>query len=411
MNAVVEVSEQDVLASRMYSHHLSIRLEAFRALDAFGACGLRSPSMGSSDVSATARTEWSNLPDRGFLQNDLMTSISIRGAIRVFPVQDFLVFTRALVPEGEHEVLHLLGGCAPPLLRVLGIDSRILLDTVAGVAREVLAQVQLDKKALGTALAHAVGQDLPDSKRELWLWPSEVVPGQTVGETLCRCCIPSLAFLGIVCVVFRAGERSSAYALTDRIFPSARGFGAFGIANTSTDPALWASSELVRRYLRCFGPATSEDFATWAGIALSHAQRLWSPVAGELQEVVCEGRLGWMLYDDAVQIHTYPFPEGVRLLAWHDPFLQQAERSLVVQGKSLRSYFYRSTPGGPGMVLFDGRCAGGWRMAVEHGKLNITFEDIGQGLSRIADVELEQEVRHLAASLGLGYTGYSIVCL
>ena len=59
-----------------------------------------------------------------------------------------------------------------------------------------------------------------------------------------------------------------------------------------------AMSEVVRRWLRVYGPGSQEDLASWWGIAPGRARKPLEALAGELAEVSVEGRRAWALASD-----------------------------------------------------------------------------------------------------------------
>jgi hypothetical protein len=66
-----------------------------------------------------------------------------------------------------------------------------------------------------------------------------------------------------------------------------------------------ALQELARRYLRAYGPATSDDFRFWWGCGKTLAKTLFHSLAEELEEVEVEG---WRAF--ALRA-TLPFIQGV----------------------------------------------------------------------------------------------------
>ena len=101
---------------------------------------------------------------------------------------------------------------------------------------------------------------------------------------------------GRLCIAGRAG-RQPVFGRTDQLV----GW---------DPPAAGAGAELVRRYLRGYGPSSPAHFAEWAGIGKAHARRLW--------------------VDDWTPPADPPAAEGVRLLATGDPLLLSRDRETVV---------------------------------------------------------------------------------
>ena len=66
----------------------------------------------------------------------------------------------------------------------------------------------------------------------------------------------------------------------------------WALAEPPSMPLEDARAELVRRFLRVFGPATHSQLASWAQTAPSHAKRLFEAIADELEPAVGRGAAG-----------------------------------------------------------------------------------------------------------------------
>ena len=143
--------------------------------------------------------------------------------------------------------------------------------------------------------------------------------------------------------------------------------------------------------------AASTDFADWAGLATSHAKRLWAHVEGEgaLREVSMGRRRAWVLSDDVAALASPPAAAGIRLIAPGDPYLQKPNRALLTPDAELRKRLFRPVAS-PGAVLEDGRLAGLWRVKAKGRKAQITV----QRLQRIARRDLEEEAQRIAELRG-----------
>jgi hypothetical protein len=109
-----------------------------------------------------------------------------------------------------------------------------------------------------------------------------------------------------------------------------------------------AVAELARRYERAFGPATAEDFASWAGLPLGDARAGWAAIAGA-RAAPARGTA------------TPPDPPVVRLLPAFDTYLLgYRTRDFAVAAEHAR----RVWPGGgivrPAVVA-NGVAVGTWR--------------------------------------------------
>lgn len=154
-------------------------------------------------------------------------------------------------------------------------------------------------------------------------------------------------------------------------------------------------AQAARRFLRFYGPATAKDFAAWAGLARTHARRLWEEIEGELAEVRLDGRRTFLLAEDEDALAS-PLPaHGVRLLPPGDPYLKQLDRATLAPDPDLRKRLFRGV-GGPGAVLQDGHLAGLWRARAKGRRTEVEVEQ----LRSIRRGELEEEAARVAEARG-----------
>ena len=149
--------------------------------------------------------------------------------------------------------------------------------------------------------------------------------------------------------------------------------------------------QAVRRFLHFYGPATSGDFAEWAGVARMHAERIWNDVEGELDEVEAGTRTAWVLTHDADALASPPTASVIRLIPAGDPYLQKPNRALLAPDDELRKRLFRPVAS-PGAVLMDGRLAGLWRIRARGRRAEITVERFG----RLTRKDLEEETGRIA---------------
>jgi hypothetical protein len=136
-----------------------------------------------------------------------------------------------------------------------------------------------------------------------------------------------------------------------------------------------AVAELARRYLRAFGPATPDDFASWSGLPLRDA------------------RAGWPRGADGVARAGAPDPPVVRLLPAFDTYLLgYRSREFCVPAEHARKVW----PGGGIVrptVVVDGRVVGTWRRS----GAKVEIEPFTEGTDIDADEEIADVRRFLAA--------------
>ena len=202
-----------------------------------------------------------------------------------------------------------------------------------------------------------------------------------MGESLFR-----LVGVAGVFVIARTG-RDTAYVRADQWLGGA----------PPTDRAT-PRAELLRRYLRCFGPSTAEHFAAWAGIGAADARRTWDGLADQLVPIDLDGRPTWLHAEDLDRFVSPPMPSGVRLLPPYDAYLDQRDRATLVPDESLHRRVWKIL-GNPGVVLADGHLVGLWRPQKKGRRLVVTVETLAP-VSRTVRAEVEGEAALIAPYRG-----------
>jgi hypothetical protein len=326
----MSIDREQVLAFRVAGQHLHERTDPMTAV---AACGLQEAPPGWSAVALHARAEGSPDPDQVVLVN------AMRGAPHLVPVRDVRVFTEALIPD-DAGLKVLVGSDGVREAAAGGLGVREALDLVADAARESLAAGPLERDPFHQALRERV----PDS---LLPWcrgcrSHHVRPGYW----------RTLGLLGVTWMPAKA---------------------TYALAKPSPMPLEQARAELVRRFLRCFGPATPSQLAAWAQTAPAHAKSLFAAVEEELDQVELEGRRSFILAQDRGRLESPPAAHGVRLLGGYDTYVGQPDRETLVPDPVLRKRMYPAVSR-PGVVLRDGVIAGLW---------------IGRKRKDVLDVELQ----------------------
>ncbi|GAA3948338.1 winged helix DNA-binding domain-containing protein [Gordonia caeni] len=131
------------------------------------------------------------------------------------------------------------------------------------------------------------------------------------------------------------------------------------------DPAVVgdeACRDLIRMYLRGYGPASAAAIATWSG--LTGLGPLLAAMEADWELVKLAAPDGRELFDlDGLEIASGREPAPVRLIAPYDGVLvANADRDRVADREVYRATV---TPNGrsPGFILVDGYLAGTWRLA------------------------------------------------
>jgi hypothetical protein len=146
--------------------------------------------------------------------------------------------------------------------------------------------------------------------------------------------------------------------------------------------------EIVRRYLRAFGPASATDVGAWSGLT-----RLGPLLAGMDDLVVHEDEHGKKLYDvPDGELADEDTPAPVRLLgAYDNVWLSHAARDRVTDPEKRTSWM--GLNGGVAMTLFvDGWLEGLWRL--EDGRPTVV--QLLRKLTRAEQAELDEELDRVA---------------
>lgn len=156
-------------------------------------------------------------------------------------------------------------------------------------------------------------------------------------------------------------------------------------------PEPYDVEQLVRRYLRAFGPATAADLTTWSGMVGVRA------VLDGMRDELVEHRdeSGRPLLDlPGLPIADPDEPAPVRLLGKYDNlWLSHADRTRMAEPEKRQRWMGRN--GGTGNTVFvDGMLEGMWRQVDGHVEV-----DLWRKVTRAERAELDTEVARLEAFL------------
>jgi hypothetical protein len=344
---VLDVPAEQALAFRVAGHHLDRRVGAAEAV---AAIGLQEYPPGWGGLAALRARSLDPLP------SSTITVNAFRGVPYVVPAADARIFTAALVPEDEAGLRSLVGSAPSKEVIEEGYEVAEALSLVASAARDGLAAGPLDRDAFHQAMR----ERLPDG---LLPW--------------CRGCQSHHV---------RPGFWRALGPLEVTVMP---GKATWALADPPSMSLDEAREELVRRFLRVFGPATHSQLASWAQTAASHAKQLFEGVREELAAASVEGRRGFVLASDVDRLEDPPTASGGRLLGGHDPYVAQPDRATLVPDAALRKRLFPPV-GRPGVVLADGVLTGLWRGHKKGDILEVSVEWLGE------PVDLAEEAAAIA---------------
>ncbi len=384
---VVAVARSQVVGFRLRAHGLDGRLDRAELAVAAGRCGIQDSPPGSALLALHARVRGvsADRVHRAIAdERTLLRTWSVRGAPFLVPTADLPVFTTGVLPTTERAGRRLVLGVGEQLDRL----ELSLADAVALVEAEtgaVLAGRRLAITELGHEVAARVGAKLSVGQRSRWQEPGPWSPGQPVGEGVVHFCLRILTLRRVVCFAPRH-DNTAPFALLDEWLPQ---------PIPALDPSA-ARAELLRRYLRCYGPSTRRHFAEWLGVRAGDTDPWWTPLEPELTEVETAGR-AWLLTTDLAALHNASQPLGVRLLPPRDPYTQQRDRALLLDPARHREVW--RTVGEPGTVLADGELVGSWRPRTTGRRLVLTMTPFAPVTARQRRA-VEREAQQVAALRG-----------
>ncbi len=378
------MSPKEVGAFRLRRHHLVDRAPWVDLATVAGDIGGAQAQM----LSAAELSLWARV--RGLRAQDVATALWVdrtlarawcmRRTLFLLPSADLAIFVRGSARRAERELKWMRRHGVPERQLVALVDATLrALDAPA--TREELARDVSRRLGLRTRRSPGGG------------WGStRDVPGVDLGPFVCPAgyLLHLVGASGVVCSGPPRGSeptfvRADAWlgeAFEDRF--QAR-----------------AEEELLRRYLRAFGPASLLDFVAWTRHTLTDARRIWDRLASELVPVGVDGATGWLLREDLPALAAArPDGPNVRLLPHFDTFLLGHFGRDHLVGPAHRARVYRDQGWIAPVVLVDGAARGVWRHArVDGGRLRVDVEPFGR-FSRKESAGLRSEAEALAGYLG-----------
>jgi hypothetical protein len=150
-------------------------------------------------------------------------------------------------------------------------------------------------------------------------------------------------------------------------------------------------AELVRSWLRTFGPGTEADIVWWLGATKAAVRRALAAV--DAVEVRLEHGTGWVLPDDLDD--EDPVDPWAALLPALDPTTMGWKQRGFYLGDHAERLFDSNGNGGP-TAWWDGRIVGGWRQDEEGRVVVVPAERLG----RDATWALDRQAAALTEWLG-----------
>lgn len=358
---MIEMSWQQVSARRLERAGLAAPVKDGTPAQVVAAmCGAHAQVMSACELSIALRLEkitWADVRRALWEERSLVKTYGPRGTVHVLPARDLPGWVGALssLPTGRSPF--------PESVRMTPEQT----DEVVAAVRAVLDGTCLTIDELNDAVVAATGP-----------WAGEaVMPAfQTMWPRWRQ--VMSLAAHRGAFVFGPVRDRKVTYTAPPGGFRPADG-----------------RAELVKSYLRAYGPAASGQFARWLGAPKRWAQALFESM--ELERVLFEGEPAWVAAGDTEV--PAEAPRGVRLLPYFDAYLVAGmPRELLYPGPAAARALAGGQAGNFPVLLVNGQVAGVWHQRRSGSKIDVTVEPLAE-LGRARLDELDEQVARIGEIL------------
>jgi hypothetical protein len=318
---------EGVRAWRMSGQHLDRRAPRKRLLDVIcNVGGLHAQIQSSAELQLWARVNGVSTGDLQaglWEERTLARSWSIRGTLHVLTAEDLGLYVAAL---SQHD-----RWWKGAWLRMIGMSEHELRTTLDAI-RDSLGARPITREQLAEKVAAKVGSKSEEKMMSGW------------GEML-----KPAAFHGYLCSGPPRGQTVT-FVRPDRWLRS------WAVPDAN---AAWR--EIVRRYLRAYGPATREEFARWWGMQPAAAGRVLKALGDDLSEVEVDGRRAWVNAKDVTALKKASPAKGLRLLPAFDVYVAGTRPRASLVDSRFEDRVYRQAGWISPVILIDGRIAGVWK--------------------------------------------------
>jgi hypothetical protein len=345
MNNRITASAAQVDAFRLSRHNLLVRADPSDLVDvASRICGAQAQVMSAAEISLGARFEDAVVSDvRRALweERTLVKTWAMRGTLHLLPAKDLLLYVVALGRYLKEGVVRWLNR--------RGLDFRsvsVLSDAIV----EALDREPLTRKELGASVGRTLGSDTSQWIEHSW--------GGVV-----KCAVLE----GRVCFGPSKGNETT-FVRVDRWLGECASAGA-NPDKTSQDEAC---AELLRRYLRAYGPADRRDYCAWSGLRAREADIAWKALEDELIAVSVDGKGLWLLTEDVDGLMKVETGSNVvRLLLNFDSYLLAHKDKGHIVSEDYYKEIYRSAGWIAPVMLCEGRAVGTWSYKRKGGRIRV----------------------------------------
>jgi len=360
-----ELTWAQVHQFRLARHHLWSRSPKKDLVSVVGEiCGVQAQLMSAAEMQVAVRVDCKVDDVQTALWKDraLVKTWLMRGTLHLVPSKDLPLFSAAMNAYGMRNT--------NAWLKWLQITEPELMDVLDAIGRALDGQA-LTRDELIAKVGKGRSEKIRLAMRSGW------------GGVL-----KPVARKGLLCFCPSRGQ-SVTFVRPEQWLG--------GWRDIDPDAAL---TEVARRYLRAYGPATKSDFTRWWGTWPGVGTRAWAGLAGELAPVSVDGQRADMLAADVDRIQSAASEGSVRLLPSFDPYLMGHSRRDHLVATEHRARVSRTAGWISAVVLVDGRVVATWTHQVVKGTLDVAVDPIRK-LSPSTVRQVRMRADSLAAALGL----------
>jgi hypothetical protein len=341
----MELNWQTVVARRMARHHLSVPAAGSPADVVRAMAGAHAQVLSAAEISVALRLEGATREDvQRALWDDrsLVKTFGPRGTVHLLPTDELASWVSAL------SAVQRPTSTAPLVMRMTPEQTKQVIAAIG----DALADDDLTVEELSEEVVARTGP-----------WAGDLVmPAFQTYWPRWRQAISDAANAGVLCYGPNRG-RNATYTNPHRFAP---------FEPVSGETAL---TELLRRFLWSYGPATPQHFARWLSISPAAATEVFIARADELEEVFLNGQPAWLVRGDTD--FGAARASGVRLLPYFDAYgVGSHPRELLFPGKAWDRALARGQAGNYPLLLVDGIVAGVWHQRRNGRKLHLTVEPL-----------------------------------
>lgn len=359
-----------VTAWRIARGHLPRRAGPDRLVDVVARiCGAHAQIMTTVPQALAARVNRVTAAsvDTAIGQRALVKTWAMRGTLHVFAAADLPLYCAAQATRDQYQ--------NPSFLRYFGLEQADVDSVLDAIPRALdgrsLSREELKREILRITKRRHLEERLLSGWGEL---------------------LKPAAFRGLLCFGPGSG-RNVTFVRADQWIG--------GWEEHDTDDAL---TEVFRRFLAAYGPASVEEAARWWGVRPAEARRVFRLLGEDLTEVEVGDERRWLLRRDVAGVKRAKPHEGVRLLPSFDQLLvMSAPHKAALVDEAFFDRVYTPKPiavWSLPAVLVDGRVRASWKLERKSKRALVRVAPFGK-LRRAQTAALEEEALRVGDVVGL----------